>query len=322
MTQTLDGSPPRAPAPPAPRRSLRGGARRPVSTMARQDARAAYVLIAPALIGFTIFVAIPLVSVFSMSMHDYSTLTGSQVFIGLENYFQLFQNPVFYIVLRNTAVFAIASVPLGIVLGLGAALLVNQKLPAIGIFRTALFIPAVVSLVAWTLVWNLFLQDNGAINQWLGLLGIDGPNWLASSSWSMFSVIMVQALKGVGVNMVLFLAALQNVPGEIREAARIDGAGPWRSLISIVCPFISPTIVMVGILSTIGSLKTFILIYSLTEGGPGYSTSVLGYYIYDQAFGALQMGFASAVSIILFLIALTLTAIQWWGRKKWVHFEN
>jgi len=293
-----------------------------MAQLKRQDRIAAAVFVAPAMIGFTIFVGIPLVSVFVLSTQSYNALSGISKFIGLDNFIRLFTDPVFYTVLVNTAVFALAVVPANVILGMLLAVLVNQRLPGMAIFRAAYFVPVVVSLVAWSLVWNLFMQNNGAINGWLGAIGLSGQNWLADPNWAMPSVIAVQVLKGVGVSMILFLAALQEVPEEQKEAAMIDGAGAIRIFFTITLPFISPTIVMVGILSTINSLKTFALIYALTGGGPGYSTSVLGYFVYDQAFNSLQIGFASAVSVILFVIALGLTVLQWWSRKKWVLHES
>lgn len=293
----------------------------------RAKARAAealtgYLFITPAVLGFAVFVAIPLFFVFRTSLLDYNVLSGASSFIGLDNYSRLLRSPVFTTVLTNTGVFALGIVPANVVLGLVLALLVNQKLPRIALFRTAYFVPVVVSMVAWSLVWRLFLQDNGAVNALLAAIGIDGPNWLASSDWAMISMIGVQILKSVGISMVILLAALQGVPQDINEAAAIDGAGWLRRTVSITVPTISPTLLLVAMLATISSLKTFSTIYALTQGGPGYSTTTLGYYIYDQAFGALQFGFASAASVLLFILALGLTVLQWWTRKHWVIDED
>lgn len=298
------------------------GRRLGVGRLQRIDAAWGYLFVAPAVIGFLIFVLVPIVGVFYFSAFDYNSLSGRSSFSGIDNFLSLMANPVFHTVLANTAVFSLGVIPANILVGLGLALLINQKLPAIAIFRTAYFVPVVMSLVAWSLVWELLLQDNGGVNAWLGMVGVDGPNWLASSDWAMISVIAVQVLKGVGVSMILFLAALQEVPQEIREAAIVDGAGAWQSFVRITLPLISPTMFMVAILATINSLKAFALVYLLTMGGPGYSTTILGYFIYDQAFKAFQVGYASSAAVVLFAIVLGLTVLQWWGRKRWVFHES
>lgn len=292
------------------------------SRLQRIDARYGYLFVAPAVIGFLIFVAVPLVGVFTSSLYDYNSLSGRSTFAGLENFIELAQSPVFRTVLMNTAVFSLAVVPINLTLGLVLAVLVNQRLPGIAVFRTAYFVPVVMSLVAWSLVWDLLLQDRGGINAWLAGIGIEGPNWLASSEWAMPSIVGVQVLKGVGVSMILFLAALQDVPQELREAAIVDGASRWQAFRQVTLPLISPTMFMVAMLATINSLKAFAQVYLLTNGGPGYSTYVLGFYIYDQAFRSFQIGYASSAAVVLFVIVLGITVLQWWGRKRWVFHES
>ena len=288
----------------------------------RIDSRYGYAFIAPVMIGFVIFVAIPIVGVFLFSFQDYNSLSGRTSFVGFENYEEMVQSGTFARVLQNTALFSAFVIPANILLGLLLAVLVNQRIKAIAIFRTAYFVPVVVSLVAWSLVWEVLLQDRGGINAWLGMVGIEGPNWLASTEWAMTSIIFVQVLKGVGVSMILFLAALQEVPQELHEAATIDGAGKWQSFRSVTVPLITPTIMMVAILATINSLKAFAQVFLLTEGGPQQSTAILGYYIYEQAFRAFQVGYASTAAVFLFIIVLGLTLLQWWSRKRWVFNES
>ena len=315
MTATLQ-PPLKATPPPARKRRARA------SKLDRIDSLYGYAFIAPAIIGFAIFVAVPIVGVFVFSFQDYNSLSGRTSFAGLDNYVELAMSGTFARVLQNTAVFSLFVIPANLMLGLGLALLVNQRIPAIAIFRTAYFVPVVVSLVAWSLVWDVLLQDSGGINGWLGLLGIDGPNWLASKQWAMPTIIAVQVLKGVGVSLILFLAALQDVPEELREAARIDGAGQWGVFRHVVAPLIAPSTIMIAILATINSLKAFAQVFLLTEGGPELSTSILGYYIYEQAFKAFQVGYASTAAVVLFAIVLGLTLLQWWTRKRWVHNES
>ncbi|MET0812777.1 MAG: sugar ABC transporter permease [Microbacterium sp.] len=300
----------------APRQRVRPG------RLERIDRLYGYAFIAPAVIGFLVFVAAPIAGVFLFSFQDYNSLSGRSSFVGLENYQDMVTNGTFHRVLQNTAVFSAFVIPANIILGLVLALLVNQRYRWIPIFRTAYFVPVIVSLVAWSLVWDVLLQDQGGLNGWLAMVGIDGPNWLASTEWAMPTIIAVQVLKGVGVSMILFLAALQEVPQELIEASKIDGAGRWKSFRHVVAPLIAPTTLMVAILATINSLKAFAQVYLLTEGGPQMSTAILGYYIYEQAFKAFQVGYASTAAVFLFIIVLALTLLQWWSRKRWVFNES
>lgn len=317
------GIPPadRTSAVPRPDRRPRRGGERPRGYL-RKDAWYGYAFIAPQVLGFLAFVLGPLVAVFWYSLHDYNTFSGGFSYAGFNNYQRLADDGTFRTVIGNTAIFSLGVIPANVVLGIALALLVNQRIPAISIFRTAFFVPVVISLVAWSLIWDYMLQDTGGVNAALSSVGIDGPNWLETERWSLASIIAVQVLKTAGVSMVLFLAALQNVPQEIVEAARVDGAGRNRILRHITLPLISPTILLVSILATINSLKAFAQVFLLTEGGPGVSSSILGYYIYDQAFNAFQVGYASTLAVVLFVIVLALTLAQWWTRKRWVHDES
>lgn len=311
---------PTRPASPHESAALRG----PRARLSRRtvDSLYGYAFIAPALIGFVVFVLGPLVGAAYYSALDYNNLSGRSSFVGVDNYIELATGGVFATVLRNTAVFSLAVIPGNVVGGLLLAVLVNRQIPFIGIFRTAFFLPAVISLVAWSLVWEYMLQSNGGVNAWLAQVGITGPNWLADPTWAMATLVFVQLLKGVGISMVLFLAALQEVPEEILEAARVDGANRAQVFCRMTLPLISPAVLLVSILATINALKAFAQIFLLTEGGPGISTSVLGYYIYDQAFNAFQLGRASAAAVVLFGLVLVLTLVQWWSRKRWVFNES
>jgi multiple sugar transport system permease protein len=210
---------------------------------------------------------------------------------------------------------------LNVGLALALAVMLNQRLPGTATFRAFFFSPVVVSLVAWTIVWGFLLQADGGINGFLSQFGVDGPNWLREGPTAMLSVIVVQVFKNVGLNMVLFLAALQSVPKEVREAATMDGASPWRSFWSVTVPLISGTILLVSILTVVGSLQVFAQIAVLTQGGPGTSTTVIVYYLYQQAFQFQEFGYASAVSVVLFVIVAILTFVQWQTRKRWVFHE-
>ena len=316
MTMTIERTARGTSSPPAVRRRPKR------SKLERIDSLYGYLFVAPVVLGFLVFVALPILGVFAFSLQDYNTLSRRSSFVGMENYVDLATNGVFARVLGNTAIFSAFVIPASILLGLALAVMVNQRIRAISIFRTAYFVPVVISLVAWSLVWDVLLQDQGGINGWLAMIGIDGPNWLADKNVAMTTIIIVQVLKGVGVSMILFLAALQDVPAELVEAARIDGAGRWQTFRRVVAPLITPTTFMVAILATINSLKAFAQVYLLTEGGPELSTAILGYYIYEQAFKAFQVGYASTAAVVLFAIVLALTLLQWWSRRRWVFNES
>jgi multiple sugar transport system permease protein len=278
-------------------------------------------MVAPVVLGALAFVVAPLVMIVWYSLHDWNVLANTFTFTGAENYERLVADPGLRDALLASLWFSIGLVVLNISLALLLAVLLNQRLPGTTTFRAFFFSPVVVSLVAWTIVWSFLLQADGGINGFLSTLGVEGPNWLRQPTTAMLAVIVVQVFKNVGLNMILFLAALQGVPEELQEAARLDGAGAWRRFRAITLPLISPTILLVSIITIVGSLEVFAQIDVLTGGGPGNSTTVLVYYLYQQAFRFNDFGYASAISVLLFLIVLALTLVQWQSRKRWVFHE-
>jgi multiple sugar transport system permease protein len=300
-------------APPRARRRL---------TLKRRDSIAGYLFVAPQVLGIVIFVLVPLALVVFYSFQEWNVLSGSINFVGAANYEKLLADPQIGQVLFATAVFSVGLVLCNIPLALILATLLNRSGRGIAFFRTVFFSPVVVSLVAWTLVWGFLLQDNGGINGLLKVFGIDGPNWLQNGPTAMAAVIVVQVFKNVGLNMVLFLAALQGVPRELYEAARVDGATGWVLFKRITLPMISPTVLLTVIITIVGSLQVFAQIAVLTQGGPGLSTNVLVYYLFQQAFDFHHFGYGSTLAIVLFVIVLGLTVVQWQLRKKWVFYEN
>lgn len=302
----------------APRRSA---APRRSSATARRDWLVGYTMVSPAVLGSIVFVVIPLISVAWYSLHDWNVLASTFTFAGSSNYERMLSDKGLHESLLASLWFSIGLVVLNISLALLLAVLLNQRLPGTTAFRTFFFSPVVVSLVAWTIVWSFLLQADGGINGFLSVIGIEGPNWLRQPTTAMLSVIVVQVFKNVGLNMILLLSALQGVPEEIQEAAVLDGAGAGRRFRSITLPLISPTLLLVSILTVVGSLEVFAQIAVLTGGGPGTSTTVLVYYLYQQAFRFNEFGYASAVAVLLFVIVLTLTLVQWQTRKRWVFHE-
>ncbi|WP_307342475.1 carbohydrate ABC transporter permease [Caldalkalibacillus uzonensis] len=281
-----------------------------------------WLFISPMFIGFLIFMLGPLIYAFYMSFLEWPLL-GDARFIGLNNYQNIINDQEFRIVLKNTFIFTAGLVPLNLMLALGLALLLKEKMAGIGLFRTAIFVPVVTSLVVWAIIWKYMLApESGFINQLLGLFGIQGPAWLLDNRLAMPSVIIVSVLKNVGLNMILFLTALQQVPHSLYEAAALDGAKRWRTFWHITFPMIMPTVFMTMIITTIGAMKIFAQIYVMTRGGPGTSTKVLVYYIWEKAFRHFEMGYAAALAFVLFFILLVFTLILWQLRKRWVFHEN
>lgn len=295
---------------------------RPFWTLARREAFAGSLFVAPQLLGVLVFVLVPLALVFWYSLHEWNVLANTFEFTGAQNYQALLEDTTLPSVLLASAVFAAGLVVFNLSLALLLAVLLNQKLAGIAVFRTFFFSPVVVSLVAWTIVWGFLLQHNGGINGMLKLAGIEGPNWLRSPGTAMASVIVVQVFKNVGLNMILFLAALQGVPRELYEAARLDGASAWRQFRRITLPLISPTILLTSVITVVGALQVFAQIAVLTQGGPGTSTTVLVYYLYQQTFQFHRFGYGSTLAILLFAIVALLTFAQWQLRRRFVFQEQ
>ncbi|MEH7355977.1 sugar ABC transporter permease [Neobacillus drentensis] len=281
-----------------------------------------YIFVSPMVLGFFVVMFIPFFYSVYMSLTDWKLL-GDPNFIGSENYQRLVHDPDFWEVMKNTLLFSGGLVPINIVIALLLALLLQRNLPGIGFFRTAIFIPVMTSIVVWSIIWKyMFGTEEGFINQILGAFGIDGPAWLYDPDLAMGAVIVVSALKNVGLNMVLFLAALQQVDKNLYEASYLDGANKLKQFWHVTLPMITPTVFLTLILTVIGSMKVFGQIYVMTGGGPGNHTKVLVYYIWENAFKLFDFGYASAIAIVLFSIILFFTLIQWGVRKRWVFHEQ
>lgn len=287
-----------------------------------RDQVAGWLFVSPQLIGSIVFVFVPLGLVAWYSLHEWNVLADTFDFVGADNYRRLAGDPKLGGVLTATALFSVGLVTLNLTLALLLAVLLNQRLRGTTFFRTVFFSPVVVSLVAWTIVWGFLLQGNGGVNGMLDSLGVSGPNWLRGETTAMISVIVVQVIKNAGLNMVLFLAALQGVPINLYEASKVDGATRWRQFRSITIPMISPTILLTSIITVVGSLQVFAQIAVLTQGGPGTSTTVLVYYLYQQAFQFHHFGYGATLSVLLFMIVLILTIVQWRMRRRWVFHES
>jgi len=290
----------------------------------RSERLFAYSCIAPQILGFLCFVLGPLVMVVVYSFQDKNILTGQTAFSGLSNYRTLFtKDPLFYKTLINTLVFTVGLVPLSVISSLLLALALRKDNKRNIIFRTIFFAPVVTSAVAWAIVWKFLLQgDQGIINRSLAIVGVHGPNWLREPAWAMAAVIVTRVIKNLGMNIIIFLAAVTNLPEELYEAARIDGASKVQMFRKLTLPLLVPTTMMITILTVIGSLQVFDHIMLMTEGGPSNGTMVLVYYIYYQGFRFFETGYASALSVILFIIVLGLTLAQWAIGKRLSYQEG
>jgi multiple sugar transport system permease protein len=270
-----------------------------------------YLFITPNLIVFIAFMFIPIVFALYVSLTQW-TLIGASQFIGFDNYVKMLGEGQFWEALRNTAVYTLGVVPTSMVLGLAAAVLLNRKLPARTFLRSVYFMPVVISGVAVALIGEWMFNDQyGIINAVLGKLGIGAVNWLSSSTWAMVALIITTMWTRIGFCMVLYLASLQSIPETYYDAARVDGASGWARFRFITLPLLAPTTFLVLIIQVILSFRVFDLVYVMTGGGPGFSTTVLVQYIYEEAFTNQDMGYASAVGVVLYLILMVFTLIQW-----------
>ncbi len=286
-----------------------------------RDNIAGYLFISPFLVSFLVFWAGPVVAAFYLSLTDYDLLS-SPTFVGMDNYRTLFtDDPLFWKSLRVTVIYSIGSVVLQIVFGLALALLLNQQVRGMSVYRTIFYLPAVVSGVAVAYMWVwVFNPEAGIANQLLGYAGIDGPNWFFNLRWVLPTFILM-SLWNIGGSMVLYLAGLQGVPTSLYEAAALDGAGWWRKFVNITIPMISPVIFFNFIVGMISSFQVFTNAFVITEGGPANATLFYVLYLYRNAFESLKMGYASALATVLFAIILVLTVISFRLSRRAVYYE-
>jgi len=273
--------------------------------------------ILPNFIGFFIFVLIPVFFSFTLSLMQWDGFTEMK-FVGLSNFARLFTKEVFRSSLAHTMIFTGATVVLTTVISLALSIALNQKLKGINVFRSAIFFPYIASIVAVGAVWQqLFQPEFGPINLFLRLIGFSNPpGWLTSTKWALAGVIIVNVWRNMGYFMIVYLAALQDIPYELYESSDIDGATGWQKFRFVTVPMLSSATFFVVLMLTINSFKIFDLIYVMTGGGPGTSTTMLVNYIYDQAFVSWNYGAASAAAIVLFVIVCILTIFQFWYEKR------
>ena len=281
-----------------------------------------YLFISPWIIGFLAFTLFPIVAVFLLSFSRYGVFDAPK-WVGFSNYIKIFTDDrMFKISLGNTLYYVLIRVPLGIVLGFLLALGLNAKIRGVTVYRALFYVPSIVPQVAGTLlfVW-LFRPQTGLINFALNLLGIQGPNWLGRPQWAKPAII-IMSLWGIGGGMIVYLAGLQSIPQHLYEAAEIDGAGTWRRFWAVTVPMMTPTIFFNLINGLIGSFQVFATAYIATGGGPLNSTRFYMLYLYQLGFQDFRMGYASALSWILFLLVLVLTLFIFRTATSWVYYES
>ena len=267
-----------------------------------------WALAAPALVVIFVFFVLPVAAGLALSLTDFDLYALADVstlrFVGLGNYVRLLQTPLFWQALGNTLYFVVVGVPVSIGLSLGAALLLDSRFARWqGLFRTTLFAPVVTTVVAVAVIWRYLLHTRyGLVNQALGAIGITPVDWLGDPHWSMPAIILFAAWKNFGYNMIILLAALQAVPREMYESARVDGAGAWRRFCDLTLPMLTPTLVMVGIMTISGYFQLFAEPYVMTQGGPLRSTLSVLYFMYEEGFRWWSLGNASAVAFLLFVV--------------------
>lgn len=299
-----------------------GRKRRLTSTF--KEAIAAYLFLSPVLLLFLIFIAGPVVSAVVISFFKWDLLSTAR-FTGLDNYVKLFADPTVLQAIGNTFVFTFWSIVLHLGLGLLLALAVNRRLPAAlkYFLRTAYFFPLLMSWSSVSLLWKFALDPSfGFINYYLGLLGIQAPNWLISPQWAMPTLIFVDLWRTLGFTFIILLAGLQSVPVYLHEAARIDGAGVWQRFWNVTIPGMSPTLFFASVMTFIGAFQIFEPMLIMTDGGgPGSATRSMVLHIYETGFRTFDMGYASTISLVVLFVIMVVTLVQMYGSRFWVNYE-
>jgi len=299
-----------------------GYQKRPWLTLQRRMTIAGYAFLLPSIAGFLLFSVFPVLGVIVLSFLKWDVLTPAE-FAGLANYEKLFlRDHIFRKAMVNTIYYVVLTVPPLITFGIALALLVNQKLKGIGVFRTIYFMPIVGLLVAEALLWAwLYDADFGLINSMLRSIGSQPVPWLGSTDWAMPAVAVMSVWRSAGYYMVIFLAGIQGIPSELYEAAAIDGANRWHRFIYVTIPMLTPVIFLSIVIAMINTFQVFTSAWVLTKGGPYYATTTIVMRIYTSAFQDFRMGYASAMALVLFAIIVIMTLAQMRMQRGWVHYE-
>lgn len=292
------------------------------SKLAKIESRQALGFASPALVGLALFTVVPVVLSIVMSLYNWPAF-GERTFVGLDNYrWLLTESPDFRPAIRNSVVFTLLYVPANIIVSLTLALIIGPRIRGRNAFRVLFFIPVVTPMVANVLVWRMLLQPQGLFNGIaISWFGIELPSFLAHPQWAMIMIVVMSVWQGVGYNMLIFSAALEQLPESVMEAARIDGAKGMTMFFRVILPMMSPAIFFAAVMTVITSLQVFVQPQMLTGGGPGNSTLPMVMFIYNTGFKFQQLGMAAAAAWILFALIILVTAFQFQVQKRWVHYE-
>ena len=269
-----------------------------------------YLFMLPALAVLIVFFFIPFFRTFGLSFFDYSSSLYEPAFNGIDNYVKLFKEPIFYKVMFNTFMYLVIAVPFLVIFPLFLAILINQKIRGITLYKILLYLPVIVSIVVAAIAFKWLYAGQGILNYALSLFNINQIGWLVDPNWALFSVAVVTIWKGIGYYMMIYLASLMSVPQDLYEACDIDGANFLTKHLTVTIPHIMPTIALVSTISTISAMKVFAEIYVMTKGGPLNSTKTIVYYIYERAFENLDLGYASALAVVLLIIVMVFSLIN------------
>lgn len=279
--------------------------------MRRGQGASTLLFLLPWILVFTVFEAYPLLTSFALSFTDYNPLAGGGPhFVGLANYHEALITPTFWRSLRTTALFVVGTIPFTTMLAFGLALLVHSRLPARGLFRAGFFVPSILSMVVISLVFKNLYAPYGGLNTLLAALHFSTPDWLLNTKTALPAVMAMDVWASIGYYMVLFLAGLQTIPRDLYEAASLDGGSRWDALWHITLPMLRPVALFVIVINTIRSFQVFVEIFVMTRGGPLDTTLTAVYYLYDRAFYAFRLGYASAVAYLLFGVILCVALVQ------------
>lgn len=271
---------------------------------------APYLFLLPAGIVLLIFFFIPFFQTIGLSFINYSNNIYNPSFAGLENYVQILHNPIFYKVMWNTLLYLVVAVPILAIIPLFLAILINQKIKGITLYKILIYLPVIVSIVVAAIAFKWLYAQQGILNYILNVMHINSIGWLTDPKYAIYSVIIVTIWKGIGYYMMIYLAALMSVPKELYEACDIDGANFLTKHLTVTVPHIMPTIALVTTISSISAMKIFAEIYVMTKGGPLNSTKTIVYYIYEKAFENLDLGYASAMAVILLIIVMAFSLVN------------
>ncbi|MBP3821218.1 sugar ABC transporter permease [bacterium] len=271
---------------------------------------APYLFLLPAVIILLVFFFIPFFQTIGLSFFDYSNNIYHANYTGLHNYKEILHNPIFYKVMWNTLLYLIVAVPILTIFPLFLAVLINQKIRGVTLYKILIYLPVIVSIVVAAIAFKWLYAQEGIVNYFMQLINLPAVSWLTDPNYAIYSVIILTIWKGIGYYMMIYLASLMSVPKELYEACDIDGANFWQKHLTVTVPHLMPTIALVTTISSISAMKIFAEIYVMTKGGPLNSTKTIVYYIYEKAFENLDLGYASAMAVILLVIVMAFSLVN------------